>query len=390
MNIQEESLELHEKLKGKLEVKSKIPLKTKKDLSLAYSPGVAEPCKRIAENTEDIYKYTMKGNTVAVVSDGSAVLGLGNIGAEASMPVMEGKAMLFKEFAELNAIPILIKDQDTKKTIETIKNIAPTFGGINLEDFKAPECFEIESELQNLGIPVMHDDQHGTAIVVLAGLINALKLKEKKPNEVRVVINGTGAAGVAIAKILSNYGFNQMILVDSKGAIYNGRDYLNSIKEGLAKITNTVCITCPECKECITGDLSSAVKNSDIFIGVSKAGLLTKEMVKSMAKDPIIFALANPNPEIMPDEAKEAGALIIATGRSDFPNQVNNVLAFPGVFKGALEIRAKRITEEMKVAAAKALASIVNEPTPEEIIPNPLDKSIVPIVAEAVKKAYSN
>jgi len=388
MDIKEESLELHRKLKGKLEIRSKLSLETTKDLSLIYTPGVAESSKKIAEDKNEVYNYTMKGNTIAVISDGSAVLGLGNIGAEASLPVMEGKAILFKEFANLNAFPIILKNQDTKQTIETIKNISPGFGGINLEDFKAPECFEIEESLQDLGIPVMHDDQHGTAVVVLAGLINSLKIRNSNKEEVKIVINGTGAAGVAVTKILLNYGFQNIVLVDSKGAIYHGRDYLNAIKKGLAKITNTTCLTCPECKECITGNLSSALKDTDIFIGVSKGNLLTKEMIRSMNQNPIIFALANPTPEIMPDLAKEAGAFVIATGRSDFPNQINNVLAFPGIFKGALEIKAKRITNEMKIKAAEALASLVENPTQDMIIPDPLNKSVALKVAEAVIEAY--
>ena len=378
IDYNKKSLELHEKLKGKLAIKSKIQIKTKEDLSIAYTPGVAEVSKKIAENKSNVYKYTIKGNTVAVISDGSAVLGLGNIGAEASIPVMEGKAILFKEFADIDAFPICIKDQDTKKTIETIKNIAPVFGGINLEDFKAPECFEIESALQNLGIPVMHDDQHGTAIVVLAALINSLKLRKSKKEEVKIVINGSGAAGIAVTKILLKYGFKHIIVVDSIGVIYEGRSDLNKYKQEIAVITNN---------DLVKGDLKVALKNADVFIGVSKPNIVNEDMIKSMNKKPVVFAMANPIPEIMPDLAKKAGAFIVATGRSDFPNQVNNALAFPGVFRGALDIRAKKITDEMKIAVAEALASIV-KPEIDKILPSPLDKSVVPAVAEAVKIAY--
>src|SRR3989344_2508908 len=335
MDIQKKSLEIHEKLKGKLEIKSKIPLKSIEDLSLAYTPGVAEVCREITKDKSLIYKYTFKENTVAVISDGSAVLGLGNIGPEAALPVMEGKCVLFKEFAGINAFPICLSKQDIKTTIETIKNISVVFGGINLEDFKAPECFEIEEGLQNLGIPVMHDDQHGTAVVVLAALINSLKIRGLAKEKAKIVINGAGAAGTAITKIL----------------------------------------------------LKNALKNADIFIGVSKGNLLTKEMIGSMNKNPIIFALANPNPEIMPDLAKEAGAFIVGTGRSDFPNQINNVLAFPGIFRGALDIKAKRITDKMKIAAAEALASVI-KPSVDKILPSPFDKEIVPRIADAVKEAY--
>ena len=372
------SLELHEKLKGKLSVISKIPLKTKEDLSLAYTPGVAEVSKKILENPEEIYKYTIKGNSVAVISDGSAVLGLGNIGAEAAIPVMEGKAILFKEFANIDAFPICIKEQNTQKTIEIIKNISPVFGGINLEDFKAPECFEIESGLQNLGIPVMHDDQHGTAIVVLAALINSLKLRKLKKENVKIVISGAGAAGIAVTKILLKYGFQNLIVLDSEGIIYEGRENLNKYKKEISVLTN---------HDLIKGDLNVALKNSDIFIGVSKPNILSEGMIKIMNKKPIIFAMANPIPEIMPDIAKKAGAFIIATGRSDFPNQVNNVLAFPGVFRGALDIKAKKITDEMKIAAAEALASLV-KPDVDKILPSPLDKSVVTAIAEAVKMVY--
>ena len=380
MDYNKESLVLHEKLKGKLEVCSKVKLDSIENLSLAYTPGVAEVCKEISKDKKNVYKYTIKKDTVAVISDGSAVLGLGNIGAEASLPVMEGKAILFKEFAGINAFPICLNNQDIKKTIETIKNISPVFGGINLEDFKAPECFEIEEALQDLGIPVMHDDQHGTAVVVLSGLINAFKLKpELKKEETKVIINGCGAAGIAIAKMLLKYGLKNILILDSKGIICRQRTDLNKSKKEIANLTNL---------RNFSGDLSIALKNADIFIGVSKANLLNEDLIKSMNKNPIIFALANPNPEIMPDKAKNAGAMIVATGRSDFPNQINNVLAFPGIFKGALEINAKRITNKMKLAAAIAIANTIKNPTPENIIPSPLDKSIVEAVSEAVKNAY--
>ncbi len=381
MNIGEESLALHEKLKGKLEIKSKIQLKERKDLSLAYTPGVAEPCLQISKNKEEVYKYTLKGNTVAVVSDGSAVLGLGNIGAEAGIPVMEGKSILFKEFANIDAFPICLSSQDVKTNIQTIKNIAPVFGGINLEDFKAPECFQIETALQDLGIPVMHDDQHGTAVVVLAGMINALQVVNKKKEEVKVVMNGAGAAGIAITKLMITYGFQNFILCDTKGAIYEGRPDLEGIKQEIAKITNN---------NKIKGSLQEVIKGADIFIGVSKGNLLTIQDVANMNQNAIVFALANPTPEIMPQDAQKGGALVIATGRSDFPNQVNNVLAFPGIFRGALDIRATRITEKMKLAASQTLASIISHPTSDLILPNPLDKTIVPKIAQAVKEAWLN
>lgn len=380
MGIKEESLELHEKLKGKIEIKSKMKVNDRKDLSLLYTPGVAEACLRIAENKESTYKYTMKGNCVAVISDGSAVLGLGNIGAEAGLPVMEGKALLFKEFAGIDAFPICLSSQDVKTNIETIKNIAPVFGGINLEDFKAPECFEIESALQDLGIPVMHDDQHGTAIVVLAGLINALKVVGKKKEEVRIVFSGAGAAATGILKLLIEYGFNSgnIIMVDRHGIINRNDKSLDKHKSELARITNS---------QCLEGTLKDAVMGADVFIGVSVKNVLTKEMVKTMNRG-IVFAMANPEPEIMPNDALEAGVGVVATGRSDFPNQVNNVLAFPGIFRGALDCRARRITEKMKLAAAEAIASVVQNPTKDMIIPSPFDKNVVPKVAEAVKKAW--
>lgn len=378
MDYYTESLKLHLKSRGKLEIKSKVKLETKEDLSLAYTPGVAEPCRKIAEDKEKIYSYTIKGNSVAVISDGSAVLGLGNIGPEAALPVMEGKAILFKEFAGIDAFPICLKEQNVEKTIETIKNISVVFGGINLEDFKSPECFEIEKRLQDIGIPVMHDDQHGTAVVVLAALINALKLVDKKKEEVKIVINGAGAAGIALTKLLLKYGFKNFILCDRKGIICEGDEDLDEIKRELSKMTN---------RQKISGTLKDALNGADIFIGVSGPNLLSGEEIKLMNSESIIFALANPTPEIMPDVAKSAGAFIVATGRSDFPNQINNVLAFPGIFRGALDIRAKKITNGMKIAAAEALAKLV-KPTTEKILPSPLDKSIVPKVAEAVKKAW--
>jgi len=380
MDIQKESLELHKKLRGKLEIRSKFPLKTKEDFSLAYTPGVAEPCKEIAKDKTKIYDYTMKGNCVAVISDGSAVLGLGNIGAEAALPVMEGKSIIFKELAGIDAFPICLKSRDVKTNIETIKNISVVFGGINLEDFKAPECFVLEAALQDLGIPVMHDDQHGTAVVVLAGLINSLKVRESTIEDVKVVINGAGSAGIAITKLLLKYGFKNITLVDSKGIIYDGRESLTKEKIEISKLTNF---------DLLKGDLKIALKGADIFIGVSKANLLSEEDIKLMNR-PIIFALANPIPEIMPDIAKKAGAFIVATGRSDFPNQVNNSLAFPGIFRGALDIKAKRITDDMKLAAAVALASIIKKPTIENILPYSLDKTIVPAVSSAVKNAYKS
>lgn len=378
IDYNEKSLEMHKKNKGKIEIKSKVKLENKEDLSLAYTPGVAEVSRKIAEDKNKIYDYTFKGNSVAVISDGTAVLGLGNIGAEAALPVMEGKAILFKEFANIDAFPICLKEQNTEKTIETIKNISPVFGGINLEDFKAPECFEIESRLQDLGIPVMHDDQHGTAVVVLAGLTNALKLRGSEKQDVKIIINGSGAAGIAVAKLLLKDGFKKITMIDSKGIIHKQRDNLNQIKKQIAEVTNYANIN---------GDLNHALVGADVFIGVSVANLLNKEMIQSMNNNPIIFALANPVPEVMPDVAQQAGAFIIATGRSDFPNQINNVLAFPGIFRGALDIRAKRITDKMKLAAAKALANLI-KPEINKILPNPLDKSVVPAIAEAVKKAY--
>lgn len=380
MTTNEKALQLHEEWKGKLETTSKAPISSREDLSLAYTPGVAEPCKKIAENPEDAYKYTIKSNTVAVVSDGSAVLGLGNIGALAAMPVMEGKAVLFKEFGGVNAFPICLDTQDTDEIVKAVIQIAPAFGGINLEDISAPRCFEIEARLKEaLDIPVFHDDQHGTAIVVLSGIINALKITGKKKEDCRIVVNGSGAAGIAISKLLLNYGFMNLILCDRSGIISGKSQKLNDIKREMLKVTN---------KEDLTGTLADAVVGADIFIGVSAPGVLTQEMVKTMNKDAIIFAMANPVPEILPDEAKAAGARIVGTGRSDFPNQINNVVAFPGIFKGALEGRASQITEEMKLAAAEALASLVSDEELNEdfIMPEAFDPRVSQIVSQAVKE----
>ena len=379
MTTNEKALMLHEQWQGKLSTTPKAPVKTNEDLSLAYTPGVAEPCKVIAKDPEAAYKYTMKANTIAVISDGSAVLGLGNIGPKAGMPVMEGKCVLFKEFGGVNAVPICLDTQDTEEIIKAVTWLAPNYGGINLEDISAPRCFEIERRLkETLDIPVFHDDQHGTAIVVLAGIINALKITGKKKEDCRIAVNGSGAAGIAITKLLLNYGFKHAILCDTKGIINKNRTDLNWIKKEMCEVTNL------ENKE---GTLADAVNGADIFIGVSAPGSLTKEMVKTMNKDAIIFAMANPVPEIMPDEAKEAGARIVGTGRSDFPNQVNNVVAFPGIFKGALEGRAPQITEDMKLAAALAIASLVpdDELNEEYILPKPFDPRVAAKVSEAVK-----
>ena len=387
MDYYAESLKLHEKHRGKIEVISKIPLQNRDDLSLAYTPGVAEPCRRIHQNPEEIYKYTNKGNMVAIVSDGSAVLGLGNIGGAAGMPVMEGKAILFKEFGNVDAFPICLDTQDTEEIIKTVQNIAPNFGGINLEDIAAPRCFEIEERLiETLDIPIFHDDQHGTAVVTLAGLINAFKITGRKIEESKIVVNGVGAAGVAVTKLLIKYGADpeNILLCDSKGTIYKGRDDLNHTKKDLADITNVACHIGLDHPECKTGGLTEIVEGIDVFIGVSKAKLLTPEMVKSMAKDPIIFAMANPEPEIMPDLAKEAGAAVVATGRSDFPNQVNNVLAFPGIFRGVFDANIKKITDEIKILAAEAIANYVKNPTPDKIIPNPLEREVAQEIAKAI------
>ncbi|HEY4480113.1 MAG TPA: NADP-dependent malic enzyme [Candidatus Paceibacterota bacterium] len=372
-DIYKKSLELHKKHKGKISIELKMPLETKEDLSLAYSPGVAEASRQIGANPEAVFDYTTKGNMVAVVSDGSAILGLGNLGAKAAIPVMEGKAALFKKFAGIDAFPICLNTQDTEEIIQIVKNITPVFGAINLEDISAPRCFEIEERLRReADVPVMHDDQHGTSVVVLAGLINALKLRGSKKEEVKVVVNGAGAAGIAIAKILLEYGFQNVIMADSKGAIYEGRENLDGIKKNLAEKTN---------KGKISGDLAKIMHGADVFIGVSKAKLVTGEMVKTMAKDPIIFALANPEPEIGVEEAKAAGALIVATGRSDFPNQVNNALAFPGIFRGALDNKIKQFETKMFIKAAEVLAGAVENPSPEKIIPTPFEKGVVEKIA---------
>ena len=379
MTNDERAIELHREWNGKLDTTAKAKVDTREALALAYTPGVAAPCRVIAEDKEKVYDYTIKANTVAVISDGSAVLGLGNIGPEAALPVMEGKCVLFKEFGDVNAFPICLDTQDTEEIIETVKNIAPVFGGINLEDISAPRCFEIETRLNEiLDIPVFHDDQHGTAIVVLAGIKNALKVVGKEKEDCAVVVNGAGSAGIAISKLLLRYGFTDVTICDSKGIIEKGRSDLNWIKKEMAEVTNI---------KGRTGSLSDAMKEADIFVGVSAPGVVTKEMVSSMNKDAILFALSNPIPEIMPDLAKEAGARIVATGRSDFPNQVNNVVAFPGIFRGALEGRAPKITEEMKLAAAEAIASLVPEEklSDEFIMPEAFDPNVKFVVADAVK-----
>ncbi|MGG3689668.1 NAD(P)-dependent malic enzyme [Caldifermentibacillus hisashii] len=382
MSLREEALQLHQMNMGKLETVSKVQLQSPKDLSLAYSPGVAEPCKEIYEHPELVYDYTMKGNTVAVVTDGTAVLGLGNIGPEAALPVMEGKAVLFKSFAGVDAFPLCLGTTDVDKIVETVKLLEPTFGGVNLEDIASPNCFEIEERLKReTNIPVFHDDQHGTAIVTIAGLMNALKLTGRKIHENKVVINGAGAAGIAIIKLLYHYGVRDIIMCDTKGAIYEGRPFgMNQLKEEVAKITN---------REGKKGSLKEVIQGTDVFIGVSAGGILSKEMVRSMNPDPIIFAMANPIPEIMPEDAKEAGAAVIGTGRSDYPNQVNNVLAFPGIFRGALDVRATIINEEMKQAAVEAIASLISDEqlSPDYVIPNPFDPRVAPYVARAVAKA---
>ncbi|MCH1627825.1 NAD(P)-dependent malic enzyme [Ferdinandcohnia quinoae] len=382
MTLREEALHIHLINKGKLESKSKIPVRNAKDLSLAYSPGVAEPCKAIYDDKNKVYDYTMKGNMVAVVSDGTAVLGLGNIGPEAALPVMEGKAVLFKSFAGVDAFPICLNTTDIEKIIETVKLLEPTFGGVNLEDIAAPNCFVIEERLKKeSNIPIFHDDQHGTAIVTVAGLVNALKLVGKKMSDVRVVANGAGAAGIAIIKLLYRYGVRDIIMCDSKGAIFEGRTFgMNKVKDEVAKYTNSGRLE---------GTLQDVLKDADVFIGVSVEGALTPEMVKSMNQDPIIFAMANPNPEIMPADAMEAGAKVVGTGRSDFPNQVNNVLAFPGIFRGALDVRATHINEQMKIAAVEAIASLVSEDelSANYVIPAPFDPRVAPAVAAGVAKA---
>lgn len=384
MTVNEKALKLHEEWQGKIETVSKCPIKTREDLALAYTPGVAEPCKVIADNKDAIYTYTSKANTVAVVSDGSAVLGLGNIGAYAAMPVMEGKAALFKEFGNVNAVPICLDTQDTEEIIETVIRIAPAFGGINLEDISAPRCFEIESRLKEvLDIPVFHDDQHGTAIVVLAGIINGLRLTGKKKEECQVVVNGAGSAGIAITRLLLNYGFKHVTMCDRFGIVSENYPDLNWMQKEMLNYTNL------ENKE---GTLADALNGTDIFVGVSAPGIVSAEMVASMNKDAIMFAMANPVPEIMPDIARAAGARVVGTGRSDFPNQINNVTAFPGIFKGALEGRARQITEDMKLAAATALAGLVTDEELSEdfIMPDPFDPRIVDVVAKAVKDHIEN
>ena len=380
MNISEKALMLHEQWNGKLEVVSKVPVKSREDLSIAYTPGVAEPCKVIAQDKEAAYKYTMKANTVAVVSDGSAVLGLGNIGPYAAMPVMEGKAVLFKEFGGVNAVPICLDTQDTEEIIKAVTYLAPAYGGINLEDISAPRCFEIEERLKEiLDIPVFHDDQHGTAIVVLAGIINALKVVGKKKEDCRVVVNGAGSAGVAITRLLLTYGFPHITMCDKVGIVSKKTEGLNWMQQKMTEVTNL---------EQQAGTHADAMKDADIFVGVSAPGIVSAEMVASMNKDAILFAMANPVPEIMPDVAKAAGARVVGTGRSDFPNQVNNVVAFPGIFKGALEGRATKITEEMKLAAANAIASLVpdDELSDDNIMPEAFNPKVAEVVAAAVKE----
>jgi malate dehydrogenase (oxaloacetate-decarboxylating) len=370
-------MELHREHQGKLEIRSKVPVTDKEELSRAYSPGVAEVCRQIAKDKGKSFTHTFRGNTVAVVSDGSAILGLGNLGAEAALPVMEGKAILFKQFGGVDAFPICLDTQDTEEIIRTVKLLAPNFAGINLEDISAPRCFEIEERLKaELPIPVMHDDQHGTAVVVLAGLINALCLRGSDKREVKVVLNGAGAAGIATAKLLLHYGFVHVLMCDTKGIICQGREEMNPAKCEMAECTNL---------SCVRGSLADAVRDADVFVGMSAPEVLTGEMVRTMREKPIIFALANPVPEIMPDAAKEAGAFIVASGRSDFPNQVNNVLAFPGIFRGALDHKVKQITDGMLVGAAEALAAAVGEPSPERILPSPFEEGIAGKVAEAIR-----
>lgn len=372
------SLKMHEENKGKVEVISKVKIKDRDDLSTAYTPGVAEPCRKIRDNKADVYKYTCKGNMVAVVSDGTAVLGLGDIGPEAAIPVMEGKSILFKEFGNVDAFPICLDTKDVDEIVETVKRIAPVFGGINLEDISAPRCFEIERRLkEELDIPVFHDDQHGTAIVVSAGLINALKLVGKPFDQANVVINGAGSAGISICRLLLQLGIGNVVLVDKNGALCPGQDWMNPAQTEMAEITN---------KDRQTGALAEIMKGKDVFIGVSAPNIVTADMVTSMAEDPIVFAMANPTPEIMPEEAKKGGVRVMATGRSDYPNQINNVLVFPGIFRGALDAKATAITEEMKIAAAKAIASIVSddELNEEYIIPGAFDERVAKVVAKAV------
>ena len=378
MDYNKAALKMHEENKGKIGVVSKVQVKTRDDLSTAYTPGVAEPCRKIRDDKKEVYRYTAKGNLVAVVSDGTAVLGLGDIGPEAAMPVMEGKSILFKEFAGIDAFPICLDTKDTEEIIETVKQIAPVFGGINLEDISAPRCFEIESRLKKeLDIPVFHDDQHGTAIVVSAGLLNAVKFVGKKMEDVKIVINGAGSAGISICKLLLEIGVGDVVLVDRQGALAVGEEWMNPAQKEMAEKTN---------KEQIHGPLNEVMKGKDIFVGVSAPGIVTVEMVSTMAEDAIVFAMANPTPEIMPDEAKKGGARVVATGRSDFPNQINNVLVFPGIFRGALDAQATDITEEMKIAAVYAIADIIKEDelNEEYIIPGAFDERVASHVAEAV------
>ncbi|WP_186429347.1 NADP-dependent malic enzyme [Clostridium sp. BSD9I1] len=378
MDYKEMSLKLHEEKCGKVEVISKVTVKNREDLSIAYTPGVAEPCKKIHEDIENVYKYTAKKNLVAVVTDGTAVLGLGDIGPEAAMPVMEGKAILFKEFADVDAFPICLDTKDVEEIIKTVKYLSPTFSGINLEDISAPRCFEIEKRLkEELDIPVFHDDQHGTAIVVLAGLLNALKLVDKKIEDAKIVINGAGSAGISICKLLMARGARNIIMCDIKGALLEGENWMNKAQVEIAKVTN---------RNFEKGTLKDIIKEKDVFIGVSGPNVLNAEMVSTMNKNSIIFAMANPSPEILPEEAKKGGARVIATGRSDYPNQINNVLVFPGIFRGALDVRAREITEEMKLAAAEAISSIVKdeELTEEYIIPDPFNKEVVEAVSKKV------
>ncbi len=381
MDYAEAALKMHRENHGKLEMASKIPLTTRDELSTAYTPGVAAPCLKIKEDKSEAYTYTAKGNLVAVVTDGTAVLGLGDIGPEAAMPVMEGKAVLFKKFGGVDAVPICLDTRDTEEIIETVKRIAPTFGGINLEDISAPRCFEIEKRLkEELDIPVFHDDQHGTAIVAAAAMINALKIVDKKIEDIHLVVNGAGSAGIACTKLFMAMGLKHVILCDRDGAIYEGKEGLNEGQKEMAAVTN---------REHKKGSLADIIQGADMLLGVSAPGCVTKDMVRSMAKDPIIFAMANPVPEIFPDEAIEAGAKVVGTGRSDYPNQINNVLVFPGIFRGALDVRATEINDEMKIAAAYAIAGLVKEDElcPEFIIPNPLNKEVAPAVAKAVKDA---
>lgn len=382
MSLRDDALHMHKQKQGKLSVNSKVEIKDREALSLAYSPGVAEPCKEIYEDERTVFDYTIKSNTVGVVTDGSAVLGLGNIGAKASLPVMEGKSALFKNFAGVDSFPIALETNDVDEIVNTVKLMTPIFGGINLEDISAPRCFEIEERLsRETDIPIFHDDQHGTAIVTLSGLVNALKLTNRSLNKIKVVLNGAGAAGVAIVNLLYSFGVKEMVMCDSRGAIYEGRpNGMNPTKERIAEFTN---------QKQIQGGLEDVIKDADVFIGVSIEGALTEEMVKSMAEDPIIFAMANPNPEIMPDVAKAAGASIMGTGRSDFPNQINNVLAFPGIFRGALDVRATHINDEMKKAAVVAIADLISEDElrSDYVIPDAFNKEVAPNVAKAVAKA---